>query len=82
MKMTLDEAKETCHRWFRYLDSQREKSIKIQQLASQVRRGEITREESQRKLRMIDGAPTVYDGANLEVALKIILQELDKKTRT
>jgi predicted Fe-Mo cluster-binding NifX family protein len=73
----LAEAKDECARWFAYLDRQREKSLAVQKIASQVRSGEITSDEGRRKLRTLDGAGvTVYDGARLEQAVKLLLRNL------
>lgn len=75
--MKLTEAKAECERWFAHLDRQREKSIAMQRIASQVRSGEITSEEGQRKVRTLDGAGvTVYDGARLEQAVKLLLRNV------
>lgn len=75
--MKLAEAKEECARWFAYLDRQREKSLAVQRIATEVRTGEITSDEGKRKLRALDGASvTVYDGARLEQAVKLLLKNL------
>ncbi|TXH57562.1 MAG: hypothetical protein E6Q97_04290 [Desulfurellales bacterium] len=75
--MKLAEAKEECARWFAYLDRQREKSLAVQKIASAVRSGEITSDEGRRKLRALDNASvTVYDGARLEQAVKLLLKNL------
>lgn len=75
--MKLTEAKEECARWFAYLDRQREKSLAVQKLATQVRNGEITSEDAKRKLRTLDGCGlVVYDGARLEQAVKLLLKNL------
>lgn len=75
--MKLTEAKAECERWFAYLDRQREKSLSLQKLATQVRSGEITSDEAQRKMRTLDGnAPVVFDGARLEQAVKLLLKNL------
>lgn len=75
--MKLDAAKAECERWFGYLDRQREKSLAMQKIATAVRTGEITSEEGQRRVRTLDGRGlTVYDGANLEKAVRVLLREL------
>lgn len=75
--MKLDEAKAECERWFAYLQRQKDKSLAVQKLAARVRAGEITPDEAQRKLRSIDGAGlTVYDGANLERAVRVLLKHV------
>ena len=80
--MKIDEAKTEVHRWFDYLERQKEKSLKIQGIASDVRNGTISQEEARKRLRHIDSSPVVHDGAKLEEALKIIMKELDKLERT
>jgi predicted Fe-Mo cluster-binding NifX family protein len=73
----LAEAKDECARWFAHLDRQREKSLALQKIATQVRSGEITSEEGQRKARTLNGAGvTVYDGARLEQAVKLLLKHV------
>jgi hypothetical protein len=74
MKMTLAEAKAECQRWLAYLDRERERSIALQKIASARRSGEIDDAEAQRRaLRKRDSGLTVYDGANLEKAVKVLL---------
>jgi len=75
--MKLAEAKAECERWFAHLDRQREKTKAIQQLAADRREGRCDKEEGQRRLRRIDGAGiTVYDGARLEQAVKVLLKNV------
>lgn len=77
--MKLSEAKAECERWFKYLDKQRQKSIDMQKIASDVRNNIITSDEARRKVKILDsGGITVYDGANLEQAVKTLLKHLDK----
>lgn len=73
--MTLDEAKSEGQRWLDYLKRQEEKSVAIQKIAGQVRRGEIDSAEGKRQLRMVDDrcSLTVYDGARLADAVKILI---------
>ena len=78
--MTLAEAKTECERWFVYLDRQRQKSLDMQKIASDVRNKVITTEEAQRKVRRLDSAGiTVYDGARLEEAVKKLLKVIESK---
>lgn len=73
--MKLDEAKAECARWFAYLDRQREKSLAVQKIASDVRNGVCDSDEGRRRLRALDGCSvTVYDGANLEKAVRVLLK--------
>ena len=75
--MKLEEAKAECERWLAYNQRQKDKSIALQKIASQVRSGEITSEEGRRKRRSIDGCSvTVFDGARLEQAVKVLLKNI------
>lgn len=75
--MTVDEAKAECERWFAYLQRQKDRSVEIQKIASDVRTGAIAPEEGQKRVRRIDGCSvTVYDGANLEKSVRVLLKRL------
>lgn len=75
--MKLDEAKAECERWFANLDRQREKTKAMQQLATDRREGRCDEEEGRRRLRQLDSpGVTVYDGAKLERAVKVLLKHL------
>lgn len=72
--MTLDEAKAEGQRWLDHLKRQEEKSVSIQKIAGAVRRGEIDSVEGKRQLRAIDNCSvTVYDGARLAEAVKLLI---------
>lgn len=73
--MKLDEAKAECARWFAYIDRQRERSIGLQKLAADRRAG-LDDAEKDRRLRAIDRSVTVYDGANLEQAVRVLLKHV------
>ena len=47
--MTLDEAVEECNRWFAYLEREKAKTVALQDLASEARRGNISRKEIERR---------------------------------
>jgi Tfp pilus assembly protein PilX len=72
--MTLTEAKIECNRWFAHLQRQRDKSIAMQRIATALRAGELSHQEAQRQVRTLDSGMTVYDGANLELAVRILLK--------
>lgn len=73
--MNLDEAKEECQRWFAYLDRQRHKAESLQRLAAERRAGTCDENEARRRLRQINGhGVTVYDGAKLEKAVRVLLK--------
>lgn len=73
--MTIDQAKAECQRWFAYLDRQREKSIAVQKIAAERRAGTIDEAEGKRRLRALDNCSvTVFDGAELEKAVRVLLK--------
>lgn len=75
--MTIAEAKAECERWFAYLKRQEDRSVAIQKIAADRRAGLIDQAEGQRRLRNIDGCSvTVYDGANLQKAVNVLLKNL------
>ena len=75
--MTLTKAKAECERWFAYLKRQEEKAVAFQKIAAAVRSGEIDQTEARRQQRRIDGCGiTVYDGANLEKAVRVLLKHV------
>lgn len=75
--MTLDQAKAECERWFAYIKRQETKAVEMQKLATALRRGEIDEAESRRRVRALDGSGvTVFDGANLEKAVRVLLKHV------
>ena len=75
--MSLEDAKKECERWFAYLERQKNKSLTLQRIAAQVRCGEITTEDAQKQIRAIDNnSVIVFDGAQLEVAVKVLLKHI------
>lgn len=75
--MKLDEAKAECERWFAYNQRQKERAEAFAKIASQVRSGELSSDEGRRKQRSIDGCSvTVFDGARLEQAVKLLLKHV------
>lgn len=75
-KMTNSEAIEVCRQWLSYLDRQRKKTVRLQQLAAKARKGRDEAEEARRELRQIDRQPKVYDGARLELAVQYLIAVL------
>lgn len=71
--MTVDEAIVECERWLRHLDRQRDKMVKLQELA---RLAKTNPEEARRQKRQLDSQPRVYDGANLQVAVERLIEEV------
>lgn len=74
--MKLDEAKAECERWFAYLQRQRDKAIAMQKIAAARRLGEIDEAEGRRRVRALDNGVTVYDGASLEKAVRVLLKHV------
>jgi len=75
--MNLVEAKAECERWLAYLKRQEEKAVAIQQIAADRRSGKCDAGEAQRRLRTIDNCSvTVYDGARLADAVRVLLKAI------
>ena len=74
--MKIAEAKAECERWLAYLKIQEAKSLALQQLAAERRAGTCSDDELRRRKRAIDGGVTVYDGANLERAVRTLLKHV------
>lgn len=70
--MTPEEAKEECERWLAYLDRQADKKALLTRLAADARAGRITPDEARREMRVIDSSPSVYDGARLADAVRVL----------
>lgn len=78
--MTLTEARQECRRYLDYLKLDEAKSIAIQKLAADRRSGKCDDREKDRRMREIMGpSPTVYDGANLAEAVKVLLNATEPK---
>lgn len=76
--MTLAEARAECERWFAYLKRQQDKAIAMQKIATARRNGEIDLEEGRRRVRALDNCSvTVFDGANLEKAVRVLLKHTE-----
>jgi hypothetical protein len=77
--MTLGDARLECARWFAYLKRQEDKALKMQEIATARRNGTIDEGEARRRVRSLDGAGvTVFDGANLEKAVRTLLACIDR----
>lgn len=76
--MKLPEAKAECERWFAYLERQKERSVELQRLASERRAGTCDDAEMRRRMARIDGGVTVYDGANLAEAVRVLLKHVSE----
>ena len=75
-EMKLQDAKQECERWLSYLEAQKERSIATQKIASDVRKGVLSSDDGKRALRRLDNAPTVYDGAKLADAVRLLLRQV------
>lgn len=71
--MTMKEAKEECERWLAYLKRQEERSIALQKLATDRRAGTCDDVEMRRRMAAIDRSITVYDGARLADAVRVLI---------
>ena len=74
--MSIDDAKAECERWFTYINKQQDKLIAIQKIAADRRSGKTTEDEARRLLQRRDRDVTVYDGANLEKAVRVLLKHV------
>jgi hypothetical protein len=72
--MNRKEAIAECDRWLAYLDRQKAKSEAIQQLAADRRNGKCDEAEGRRRMRQIDSGVTVYDGARLAEAVRVLIK--------
>jgi hypothetical protein len=70
--MKAPEAIEICEQWFAYIERQKQRAIKMQELATMARNGQ--QEEAQRRMRQMDRSVTVYDGATLEPAVRHLVK--------
>lgn len=73
--MKLPEALEICEGWFAHLERRKQKSLEVQRLATLARTGPDGEKEAQRRLRQMDMCSvTVYDGAQLEPAVRYLVK--------
>ena len=75
--MNLREAQDECNRWLAYLEDQKARSLALQKLAADVRKG-LDKAEVHRRRATIDNSITVYDGTKLSEAVKFLLEYVDK----
>lgn len=73
----IDEAKAECERWFRHLQRQKDKAAEMGRIALDRRNGAIDESEVKRRVRALDNCSvTVFDGANLEKAVRALLKHV------
>jgi hypothetical protein len=78
--MNLSQAKIECKKWLEYLERQDAITKALQLLASDRRAGLCDAQEGERRRVEIQGnGLTVYDGANLSVAVMVLLRQVDQK---
>jgi hypothetical protein len=74
--MTRDEAIAECRRYLAYNERQRERSVELGRIAAKRRAGEMDLATAQRQMRALEQGVGVYDGGNLELAVKQLLKEI------
>ena len=73
--MNLSEARHECRRYLHHNEIQRRKAEALTKLASDRRAGRVSAAEARKRLNEISGpSPTVYDGAQLEKAVEVMLK--------
>lgn len=78
--MTTTEAIAICESWFAYIERQKQRSVRMQQLATLARSGSA--DEARRQMRQLDQDVTVYDGARLEPAVRFLVDMARTAART
>lgn len=77
--MDREEAIRECERWFAHLEKQKEKSIRLQELAAHARKGKAEQLEAQAEVRKMDRQPRVYDGSRLADAVRVLIKEVKRE---
>lgn len=80
--MDTNQAIKVCQQWFAHLERQREKALKMQELAAMARQGPEQQKEAKRQLQQIDKQPKVFDGAYLEPAVRTLVEALTPTQNT
>lgn len=81
--MKLEDARQECRRYLDYLEREKAKSLALQKLAADRRAGICGDREKDRRISDIMGpSPTVYDGANLAEAVKVLLKATEPQIGT
>lgn len=78
--MDRQQAVEVAQRWLKHCDKVRDRSERLQLLAKDVRAGKLTADETRRVRNAIDGDPLIFDGARLERAVRVLVQNQSTKT--
>lgn len=73
-RMDVDEAIEVFEDWFRHLERQKQRALKMQEAANLARNGH--HEEARAIKRRLDSGIVVYDGARLEPAAKTLIKAI------
>ncbi len=77
----IHDARIHARKWLAYLEFQRAKSLKLQEIAKKRRSGELNQTEAKRALKNIDSSPLVYDAAQLAFAVKTLIKYTDHLER-
>lgn len=72
--MTLHEARLECERWLAHLDRQKARSVAVQKLAADRRAKRCDDVELRRRMSAMDRGVTVYDGAKLADAVRVMMR--------
>jgi multidrug efflux pump subunit AcrB len=73
--MTADEALREAQKWLDYLEAQKARATKMQELAHLAK---TDQKEAQRQMRQMDQQPTVYDGARLADGVRVMVAEIER----
>jgi DNA-binding XRE family transcriptional regulator len=73
--MTTDEALREAQKWLDYLEAQKARATKMQELAHLAK---TDQKEAQRQMRQMDQQPTVYDGARLADGVRVMVAEIER----
>jgi hypothetical protein len=74
--MNITEAKQECERWLAYLERQKQKTVELGKIASDRRNGRCTEHQARARVSALDSGVTVYDGAKLADAVRLLLKEI------
>jgi len=74
--MTADEALLEAQKWLVYLEAQKARATKMQELAHLAK---TDQKEAQRQMRQMDQQPTVYDGARLADGVRVMVAEIERR---
>lgn len=76
-QMKLEDARAECRRWLAHLKDERKRTLALQEIAFERRRGLIDDLEARRRTQALDRGVTVYDASMLAEAVKVLLRAID-----